>query len=303
MQPSENELPIKPVANISTLTRVILDDLFKDFVGSRMWMRSILEPIARPSMKRFARVMANLDHITADSGFRDGMDYAASIFTTSMEQIGVEHIPEKGPLLLISNHPGISDSMIITAKLPRDDLKIIASGFSMFRNMPNAGRQLIYTDPHGGFGSNLPVIRSAIRHLQSGASLLLFPRGRLEPDPSVLPGALDSIQKWSPSIELLVRKVPQMKIQFVIVSGVLSPIFLYNPFTMLVRGLRDPQAVAEVLQIITQMLLTRWVQIRPVTSFGIPKTVAELRETDEDLYRSVIIEASRLLADHMQVIA
>jgi hypothetical protein len=303
MQPANYKQPAQSVANFLTLTRVILDDLFKDFHGSRRWMRNILEPLARPSTKRFARVMANVDHITANSGFRDAMHYSSSIFATTTKHVGREHIPEKGPLLVISNHPGGCDAMVIAANLPRDDLKIIVSGFPLFRNLPNASQQLIFTDPHGGLGSNFPVIRSAIRHLQSGGSVLIFPSGRVEPDPSILPGAMESLQTWSPSVELLVRKIPQMKVQFTIVSGVLSSIFLYNPFTKLMSGLRSPQAIAEVIQIFTQMLFTRWVRIRPVISFGIPKTVDELRRNDEDLYQSVITEAGRLLADHMQVIA
>jgi hypothetical protein len=303
MQPAENEPPTQSVANSSTLTRVTLDDIFKDFNGSRRWMRHILEPLARPSTHRFAQVMAHLDQIVARSGFRDGMRYGTSVFATSTKQLGCEHVPDKGPLLLVANHPGGCDAMAIAASLPRDDLKIIVSGFPLFRNLPNASRQLIFTDPHGGLGSNFPVIRSAIRHLQSGGSVLTFPSGRVEPDPSIMPRAMELLQNWSPSIELLVRKVPHLKIQFAIVSGVLSPIFLYNPFTNLMRGLRDPQAIAETLQVITQMLFTRWVRIRPVISFGIPKTVDELRRNDENLFQSVITEAGRLLADHMQLIA
>lgn len=191
--------------------------------------------------------------------------------------------------------------MAIAANLPRDDLKIIVAGFPLFRNLPNASRQLIFTDPHGDLGSNFPVIRSTIRHLQSGGSVLIFPSGKVEPDPSVLPGAIESLRTWSPSIELILRKIPHVKIQFTVVSGVLAPIFLRNPLINLMRRSRSPQAVAETLQVLTQMIFARGVRIRPVISFGIPKTMDELRQSDESLHQSIISEEARLLAHHMQV--
>lgn len=302
IEPKEATKTIYATPDSSILTEVLLDDLFRDFKDKRWWVRTLLEPIARPASHRFARVFATLDYIIAHGSFRDAMRYAVSVFATSTRQIGCEHVPAKGPLLVVSNHPGTCDSMVITSNLPRDDIKIIATGFPLLRNLPNVSQHLIYTDPRASLTSNIPVIRASIRHLKSGGALMIFPSGRIEPDPSVLPGAMESIRTWSPSIELFLRKVPQTKIQFTVVSGVLAPEFLHHPLIKPLTGSRNPQAIAETLQIVTQMWFKRLVKIKPVISFGIPKTVEELQKNNDTLYLSIINEACRLLTCHMQSI-
>jgi hypothetical protein len=285
--------------NSTTLARLVLDDVFKDFDDSRRWLRTLLEPLASPAARRFAGIAARFDQTVARSGFREAMCQVILNLVPEVIQVGSENIPVKGPLLVVSNHPGTYDSLAIAASLPRDDLKIIASGFSILRRLPNASRHLIFTEPRGDSGSNFAVVRTAIRHLQSGGAVLIFPRGRVEPDPAVLPGAIESLRLWSPSIELFLRKVPYTKVQPTIVSGVLSPVFLHTPLMGILRGLKDPQVVAEVLQIITPMLFAQWVRIKTAISFGIPKTVEELQRSSETIYHSLVAEVARLLDAHM----
>lgn len=300
MRLKDHQKPAQVVVNAATLSRLILDDLFKDFNDSRQWIRNLLEPLAWPSAYRFAKIAARFDETVARSGFREAMRQVISNFASEINQNGSEYVPEDGPLLIASNHPGTCDSLAIAASLPRDDLKIIASGFALLRRLPNASQHLIFTDHQAAPASNFSVVRAAIRHLQSGGAVLIFPSGRVEPDPAVLPGAMEALHTWSPSIELFLRKVPQTKLQLTIVSGVLSPVFLHNPLIRLWRGLREPQAVAGVIQVITQMLFARRVRIRPTLSFSIPKTIDELRRSNETLFQSVVAAASQLMADHIQ---
>ena len=287
--------------NVATLSQLVLDDVFIEFNGSRRWLRNLLEPLARPAAQRFAGVAVRFDETVAHFGFREGMRELISNFASEIKVSGCEHVPEEGPLLLISNHPGTYDSLAITASLPRDDLKAIAFGFALLRRLPNASRHLIFTDPGRKPEENFSVLRAAIRHLQSGGAVLIFPSGKIEPDPAVLPGAAEALSAWSPGFDLLMRKVPQTKVQLTIASGVLAPVLLRNPLIKLWKRLGNPQNVAEIIQIITQMLLGRRIQVRPNISFGLPKTVDELwRGGSESLYNSVIAEAGHLLTDHMR---
>jgi hypothetical protein len=285
------------IISTSGLRRSILDDIFKDFEYSRKWVRKVLEPLAWPSAHRFAAICARFDETVAYAGFREAMRELLETLVSDVSHDGVEHVPKEGSLLIVSNHPGSYDSLAIAASLPRDDLQIIATGFPLLRRLPNTRRHLIFTDPQTG--SNYSVVRAAIRHLKDGGALLIFPSGRVEPDPAVMPGALEALRAWSPSIELLLRRVPETKTQIVIVSGVLAPVFLHTPLVRLLKGIRDPQMIAEVTQIFTQMLFTQWIQIKPSISFGVPKTVEELLQNSETLYHSVISEAGRLLDDHI----
>ena len=301
MEVNKYHEPTDPTVDTSELTEIILDDLFRDFKDNRWWVRTILEPIARPGTIRFARIMGNLDYMTAKQSFHAAMTHTAEELTKAISRFGTDRIPRKGPLLLVANHPGTCDSMVIVSSLPRTDLKIIATGFPLLRNLPNANQHLIFIPQFGGgFSANISVVREAIRHLETGGSVLNFPSGRIDPDPAVLPGAMESINSWSPSLELIIRKVPQVQIQFAMVSGVLAPFFLRNPLNSRLSSARNPQAIAEAFQILCQMLFERWVQLKPSISFSMPKSLEELRRNNMNLYQSILTEASRLLSDHMQ---
>ena len=83
-----------------------------------------------------------------------------------------------------------------------------------------------------------------------------------------------------------------------IVSGMLSPIFLRNPLIRLWQGIRDPLAIAEITQVITQMIFKKLVQIQPHISFNAPLTVEELGEKSGSIH-PVIEEARQLMIDHL----
>jgi 1-acyl-sn-glycerol-3-phosphate acyltransferase len=285
-------------AQLAALRTSILDDVFKDFNQARQhWIRKLLEPLAFFSVHRFARLMLSLDKTISQEGFRQALHDLAAYFVNDIGVLGDEHIPKDGPLLIVSNHPGTIDSAAIGAKLPRDDLNIIATDFPLLQRLPYASRHLIFIDPHARM--NLSGVRSTIHHLQAGGSVLIFPSGRVEPDPAIMPGAVDKILNWSPSIEFFLSKVPQTQVVVTIVSGVLSPLFLNNPINHLLRGVRDPLAIAEVSQIVTQMILKKRFRMNPHISFDFPQTVDELRRDYESIYQAVIDKANLLMNDHL----
>jgi len=75
------------------------------------------------------------------------------------------------------------------------------------------------------------ALRSAIDHLHSGGSLLIFAHGDVEPDPELrFTGAHESILEWSRSVEAMLRKVPQAWLQVTIASGVFNAPVCRQPF-------------------------------------------------------------------------
>lgn len=209
---------------------------------------------------------------------------------------GAEHVPPGGPLLVVANHPGAYDSLVIAASLPQDDLYMIATGYPMLRRLPNTSRRMIFVDPHAH--SQLNVVREAVQHLRLGRSVLIFPRGRVEPDPAVLPGALEALQRWSPSLELFLRQVPDTQVLVTAVSGVLAPMFLRNPLIRIWRGRRDPLVVAETMQVMAQVLFSRLVRVQPLLSFTPPLSLQALPAGVRSIFPAVLAQAARLLADH-----
>ena len=282
---------------VTALRRSILDDLFKDFDHSRkIWIRKALEPLVWISAHRFAEMAARFDENVAYAGLREAVSQFLSPYVSGIDLVGREYIPEEGPLLIVSNHPGTYDSLAIAASLPRDDLHIIAANFPLLQRLPAFSQRLIFTNPQRN--PNPSVMRSSVRHLQSGGAVLIFPSGRVEPDPLILPGALEAMHTWSTSLDLILRKVPQTNVVVTIVSGMLSPIFLHNPLIRLWQGVRDPLAIAEITQVITQMIFKKLVQIQPQISFNAPLTVEELGEKSGSIH-PVIEEARQLMIDHL----
>ena len=288
------------LTQVADLRQSILDDIFKDFTDLRKkWLRSLIEPLVWFSANRFAGMAAKFDNNITQFGLRQALSEFAAPFIQNVEIDGSQYIPQDGPLLIVSNHPGAIDSIAIGASLPRDDLNIMATRFPLLQRLPSASQRFIFIDPHAPV--NLTGVRATISHLRSGGAVLIFPSGRVEPDPAILPYAQAALQNWSPSIELFLRKVPETQVMVTIVSGVLSPIFLHNPLIHLWRGVRDPLAIAEVTQVVTQMLLKKHFRMKPRISFDIPHTVSELCRDYESAYHSILAKASSLMTAHLPV--
>ena len=93
------------------------------------------------------------------------------------------------------------------------------------------------------------ALRASLRHLRAGGSLLLYPRGEIEADPGLdLELALASLPKWSASIELFVRHVPELAIVPVATGGVLSRRALRNPLVMRYRDRDERHFLAATFQ-------------------------------------------------------
>ena len=101
--------------------------------------------------------------------------------------MGKERIPEEGPLIVASNHPGAYDSIAIISNLPRQDLKVIVSDVPFLRSLPAVSQRLIFT-PSGPY-SRMAALRGLLRHVQEGGAALIFPSGLVDPDPAFMPEA------------------------------------------------------------------------------------------------------------------
>jgi len=262
----------------------------------REWLARLLRILAGPSVTRFAEIAATFDDYVKSFGFNEAMRQITPYFVSDIHVHGEETIPTEGPLLVISNHPGTYDSIAISAALPRNDMKIVAGGFPFLQRLPAASQHLIFVTTV--VQERMTTVRNAIRHLEQGNSLLIFPSGRVEPDPAVLPGASQAMSSWSPSLELILRRAPDTRVLVTITSGVLSPFFVHSPLIKFWREKRDPQAVAEVIQVVTQMLFPNRVRLTPQISFDLPLTISELINfTESDsIINSIICRARQKLA-------
>jgi hypothetical protein len=274
----------------------ITEEILHAFGFSRRGaMRRLLGPVFRFPAGRFAGVMARADDEIRRSGLSGGSRRVLADLSLRPEARGQDAIPAEGPLLLVSNHPGAYDSVAIMSFVPRKDLKVILSDVPFTRALSAARSYFIYA-PHNTPG-RVAALRASLEHLQNGGALLVFAHVDVEPDPETSPGALEAIEDWSRSVEIMLRGVPETRLEVTIASGVLMTRFLNSALVKIRRSGPKRQKLAEFLQVSRQMVFPRSVRPGIHISFGPPVRGTEL--PGEDLMRAVIETARRLLVDHL----
>jgi hypothetical protein len=270
--------------HIERLARVCVDELLDAFgLGELRHGRHPLELLCAVPARRLARQIATYDRIVGESGLAEGGTWALEQMARGVEVEGQENVPRNGPLLLAANHPGLADAVALFASLPREDLRVVAAERPFLEALPNTSRYLITmseTSP-GRFG----VIRTASRHMRDGGAVLIFPGGRIEPDPAALSGAVESLGRWSGSLDLFARLVPDVVVVPVVVSGVISPLALHNPLIFVRRRKRDREWLAATLQMLTPALRNVTTRV----SFGRPVCAGD------NVREAVVAEARRLV--------
>ena len=238
---------------IEALTRVCVDDLLSAFgLGGLRRGRRFLELLSRIPAQRVARQIATYDQIVGKSGLKAGGAWALDRMVRRLEIEGRERVPSEGSLLFLSNHPGLSDAVALFTAIARPDLRVVAAKWSLLDALPNTSQYLITVAKASS--NRFGVLRAVSRHLMHGGAVLNFPAGRMEPDPAVLPGAVAALERWSTSVDLFARLVPNLIVVPVAVSGVFSPIALRNPLTYLRHREEDRWWLASNLQMLVPAL-------------------------------------------------
>jgi len=263
-----------------------VDDVICAFgLGGVRRGRAALEAVTRIPTRRLARQILVYDAIVGEAGLGTGGAWALRRLCQRASVEGQDNVPREGPLLLVSNHPGLADAVALFAATPRDDLRVIAADRPFLTALPNTSRHLL-TVVETSAGS-AGVARAAARHLRGGGTVLTFPAGRIEPDPAVLPGAVEALDGWSASVDLFARLAPGLAIVPVVVSGVISPSALRNPMTRLRRRRRDQEWLGATLQVLFPTLRDVHARVefgRPIYSGG-----------DPDVGDTVIREVRRMM--------
>jgi hypothetical protein len=266
------------------------------------WITRTFFSLFNTPVRRMSGLLVELDRNTAQDGWNSAVRHFLEYFITEVELVGEEGIPPHGALMVVCNHPAAYDAAILGACIKRDDLKMMASDIALIQMFPNIREHMIpvpYNIP-----ARLQTVRSTIRHLHNGGAVLVFPRGNVEPDPAVSPGAEQSLAGWSASIELFLRRVPETMSVVAIASGILSKSWYQNPIINLWKKYEQRQKVAEIFQVSTQLLTGRKSNVKPLVSFSAPLTIEDLggeNAPDGALLTSLIEQARTLLQSHPHV--
>jgi hypothetical protein len=243
-------------------------------------LRRLLSPALLPPAWRFARQLRAFDDEAAVEGLGVAARRMLVTFARRPGVSGAGRLPVSGPLLLLSNHPGLTDALCLFSTIPRADLKTLAADRPFLRTLPAVARSLLFISDSGR--GRLSLLREAVDHLRAGGALLTFPAGAIEPDPAVHPGAGEAVSHWSSSVKLFLHRVPDAVVVPVVVQGVISPVFLSHALTRLRKEGRQRDSLAAALQIVAHSIAPSLWKVSPRVDFLEPFAGSQLVRAADD---------------------
>ena len=125
-----------------------------------------------------------------------------------LEAHGTEHVPRHGPVLIVANHASFLDPPLVGGAAPRP-LSFMAKA-ELFR-IPLFGGLIrrLNARPVRREGADAGALRAALRILQEGGMLLMFPEGTRGPEGALRPAkpgaAMLALLSGAPVVPVLIR--------------------------------------------------------------------------------------------------
>lgn len=241
---------------------------------------SFLRLLFKHPISRFAEYLTKLDEHLTRIDVASMAQMVVQRFTLGVSFHGQANLPSKGPALVVANHPGWIDSFVALTGLTRPDVYFLAGAHPMLENLPHFTRHLIFVDSQS-LPNRTAAIRQVVGQLRSGHVVVIFPKGLLEPDPAVTPGARQSILDWNDSIGIFLNKVPGTVLQPMLISQMVHPRAWNHWSIRLIKDLRRRQQFATVLQFALSLRKksgAKW-KVTPRVDFGAALTAYNLSPT------------------------
>ncbi|MBZ0297158.1 MAG: 1-acyl-sn-glycerol-3-phosphate acyltransferase, partial [Anaerolineae bacterium] len=127
--------------HLPALTALNMDEMLRAFkLHSFAGVRQIAYWSLYKLVEQLSGFALEYDARVGTQGLVAASDWLLSQVTGGVNVSGHEAIPQSGPLLVVSNHPGLTDAMAIFATLRRDDLRIVAAERAILQLLPNIER-------------------------------------------------------------------------------------------------------------------------------------------------------------------
>lgn len=209
-------------AKPTSLARMILDDVLTTLNVKRVKaLRYLVTFLGRKPTRWLADLLSRWDRQIERGSFVETARDALQLFTAGFELNSADEIPQSGPLLVVANHPGMYDSIGAIVTVGREDVRVVAARREFFRVLPHISNHLLTIETDASL--RLEAVRHTIQSLREGQAVIIFPSGKLEPEPSLMPGAGAALEQWSESVGIFLSKVPETRLLPILISQTLSP--------------------------------------------------------------------------------
>jgi hypothetical protein len=283
-------------SRLDTLTRINLDDLVSSFGWQdKPVPAAIVRSLFVHPARKFAGQMVEYDTLVGRMGLHEAScQTLRRYYVKELRVHGKQNIPFDGPVLFLSNHPGMTDTISLFAAISHSNLRIIATHRPFLASLPNISQHLSYlsADP----GERMRAVRQLSSHLRAGGSALTFPAGKIEPDPDVHLGTLEAFKEWTDSSGIFMRLIPDLQIVPVLVSGVIWERTAHHWLTRFKRSREDQERLAAALQLLAMIMR----DARPTTVniwFDRPITRQEVDPRDPGCVHEKVMERMRCLLE------
>jgi len=281
---------------MATLTEINLDDLTASIgMRDRPLLASTLRRVFHAPAGKFAGQILEFDHAAGNGNLPRAARRALHHYVRDVRLFGREHLPVSGPVIVLANHPGMSDTLSLFAAINRADLRIIAVDRPFLRFLPNISGHLIFVNDDASV--RVSAVKRTTAHLRQGGAVLTFPAGQIEPDPAVHVGALQSLSQWTDSAGIFLRFAPRAIIVPALVQHVIWRKTATHPLTRLRKTRQERESLAAAFQLLLHMLF----DLRPVTvrvQFAAPVSIEEAGSTALDAIHAKVLERMRGLLEN-----
>src|SRR5438132_14138401 len=124
------------VTQRTQIARIVARESAETLVGRPAGFRvEVVRRLIGPVADHVAGRFVTYDRALGEAGLRHGSAWIVDEATGGLAVEGREHIPARGPLLIVANHPGLSDAVALLAALGREDAWIVAADYPFLRAM------------------------------------------------------------------------------------------------------------------------------------------------------------------------
>jgi len=248
------------------IARIVARESAETLVGRPAGLRvEVVRRLVGLAAHHVAGRFVAYDRALGEDGLRHGAAWIIDDATGGLVVEGRGYVPTRGPLLVVANHPGLSDAVALLAALDRDDAWIVAASYPFLRALRLASRRFLFVSDDRA--DRLSTFRGILARLRAGETVVVFPAGRLELDPSLSSAAaLASLTTWSRSVGRLAQLAEGTLVVPAAVRGVVSRSAFDHPLARRLGVLKDRQRMATLLQ----LALPSYQANRVSISFGLP---------------------------------